>query len=230
MEDRVDDGSANGGGAGEAEAGPFRASENVPANPRDEPGAAGGTEALTDDAKVGGADLDSDSWGTTPALFEALNRSYGPFDFDLFASPSNKKCDRFFTKEQDALKQPWHEQGRNLFGNPPYSRGNQLAAGRMARETVELYLVRCTLILQSCTETELFHEVLMAGADLLSKETISTGPLTGTLLCLEATRCMIRLHLLRGRVSFLNPVTGEIAGAGRTGTLCVSFLPRRHRW
>ena len=56
-------------------------------------------------------------WGTPQEFFEELNLQYGPFDLDPCATVSNRKCDKFFTREVDGLSQPWA--GR-VFMNPPY--------------------------------------------------------------------------------------------------------------
>lgn len=57
-------------------------------------------------------------WATPQDFFDALDSEFG-FGLDVCATPSNAKCKRFFTKEEDGLIQPW-------FGvcwcNPPYGR------------------------------------------------------------------------------------------------------------
>jgi hypothetical protein len=42
----------------------------------------------------------------------------GPFDLDVAALPDNTKAPRFFTPEQDGLKQRWN--GKRIWCNPPY--------------------------------------------------------------------------------------------------------------
>lgn len=48
----------------------------------------------------------SDEWSTPDAVFEELNNEFN-FDLDAAANDENHKCDRYFTKEQDGLKQNW---------------------------------------------------------------------------------------------------------------------------
>lgn len=48
----------------------------------------------------------SDDWETPQYLFDELNEVYH-FETDVCATPENAKCARFFTKEQDGLKQVW---------------------------------------------------------------------------------------------------------------------------
>ena len=64
-----------------------------------------------------GADDNVDDRGTDP-FFDALHKKHG-FTLDVAASPDNAKCERFFTKEQDGLAQPWARE--RVWCNPPYS-------------------------------------------------------------------------------------------------------------
>ena len=63
-------------------------------------------------------DYDHNGWRTPQHLFEMLNEKYGPFTIDLAASAENALCDRYYTKEDDALAQCWG--GEVGFCNPPY--------------------------------------------------------------------------------------------------------------
>ena len=45
------------------------------------------------------------TWKTPQSLFDELDVEFG-FQFDLAADETNAKCDRFYTLEDDALKQP----------------------------------------------------------------------------------------------------------------------------
>lgn len=48
----------------------------------------------------------TDNWATPTDLFNKLNEEFH-FNLDPCASADNHKCDRYFTKEQDGLKQNW---------------------------------------------------------------------------------------------------------------------------
>lgn len=58
-----------------------------------------------------------DDRGTPTELFDPLNERFG-FTLDVAASHANAKCDRYYTREQDGLCQPWN--GR-IWCNPPYN-------------------------------------------------------------------------------------------------------------
>ena len=61
----------------------------------------------------------TDNWATPTDLFNKLNEEFH-FNLDPCASADNHKCDRYFTKEQDGLKQNWG--GNRVFCNPPYGK------------------------------------------------------------------------------------------------------------
>ena len=57
---------------------------------------------------------------TPQALFDKLDREFA-VDLDAAASKDNAKCEKYFTKENDALKYPWCALGA-IWLNPPYGR------------------------------------------------------------------------------------------------------------
>lgn len=58
----------------------------------------------------------TDNWATPQAVFDKLNEEFG-FTLDVCASKENHKCEHYFTKEDDALKQEWKGV---CWMNPPY--------------------------------------------------------------------------------------------------------------
>lgn len=58
--------------------------------------------------------------GTPAAFIRAVEAWRGKLDFDLCALPSNAKAPRYFTPEQDSLKQNWAALRGRLWCNPPY--------------------------------------------------------------------------------------------------------------
>jgi phage N-6-adenine-methyltransferase len=63
----------------------------------------------------------SDDWGTDPEVFAALDDEFH-FTLDVNADIVNHKCSRYFTLEQDALKQRWAPE--RCFCNPPFSKND----------------------------------------------------------------------------------------------------------
>ena len=61
----------------------------------------------------------TDEWATPQDLFDALDATFH-FTLDPCATPENAKCAKFYTKEQDGLKQDWG--GAVIWCNPPYGR------------------------------------------------------------------------------------------------------------
>ena len=61
---------------------------------------------------------ESQEWETPKELFDELDREFH-FNLDAAASRENAKCERFFTKDQDGLKQKWKG---TVWCNPPYGK------------------------------------------------------------------------------------------------------------
>lgn len=61
----------------------------------------------------------SDEWSTPIDFFEKLNDEFN-FTLDPCCSAENHKCSKYFTIEDDGLKQDWT--GHTVFVNPPYSK------------------------------------------------------------------------------------------------------------
>ena len=61
----------------------------------------------------------TDEWATPQDLFDTLNETFH-FTLDPCATPENAKCAKFYTKEQDGLKQDWGDEV--IWCNPPYGR------------------------------------------------------------------------------------------------------------
>ena len=71
-------------------------------------------------------ELDPDDWAITDSAWELIERSFGPHDWDRFASMENRRCERYTAKRYQpechwpqALSQPW--EGRNNYCCPPES-------------------------------------------------------------------------------------------------------------
>lgn len=62
---------------------------------------------------------DKSEWRTPRWLFDPLDAEFH-FELDAAADANNHLCDRYYTEEQDALKQPWDV---TTFCNCPYGHG-----------------------------------------------------------------------------------------------------------
>lgn len=61
---------------------------------------------------------ETDQWATPQSFFDELNKEFN-FELDVCALPENAKCKKFFSPEQDGLKQQW---SGVCWMNPPYGR------------------------------------------------------------------------------------------------------------
>ena len=48
----------------------------------------------------------TDEWATPQNIFDSLNAEFS-FNLDVCATANNHKCERYYTQEQDGLKQMW---------------------------------------------------------------------------------------------------------------------------
>lgn len=67
---------------------------------------------------------ESQHWETPQELFEELDREF-KFNIDVCASHQNRKCSRYISKSEDALKMSWsiyETAPTHCFMNPPYGR------------------------------------------------------------------------------------------------------------
>ena len=99
------------------------------------------------------------AWATPRALFDSLNAEFGPFELDPCASVENAKCERFFTKEQDGLKQEW---AGKVFMNPPY--GREIGAWvKKAFEAAKRGGATVVCLLPARTDTAWWHDYCAQG-------------------------------------------------------------------
>ena len=61
----------------------------------------------------------TDLWYTPQVFYDELNKEFN-FTLDPCANHENHKTDKYFTKEDDGLKQDWSN--NVVFCNPPYGR------------------------------------------------------------------------------------------------------------
>lgn len=97
-------------------------------------------------------------WATPQDLFDKLSAEFGPFNLDPCANALNHKCYRYFTKEDDGLKQEWA--GR-VFMNPPYGRVIGAWIEKAYQSARGGALVVC--LIPARTDTAYWHDFCMKG-------------------------------------------------------------------
>lgn len=75
----------------------------------------------------------TDEWATPQSLFDKLNAAFH-FTLDVCATPENAKCAKYYTKEQDGLKQDW---GGTLYGAIHHMAERLANGSRNARRITE---------------------------------------------------------------------------------------------
>lgn len=92
----------------------------------------------------------SGEWETPQDLFHSLDKEFH-FTLDPCATKENAKCKKFYTKEDDGLKQDWT--GERVFMNPPYGR----EIGKWVKKAKESAL-GVVALLPARTDTKWFHD------------------------------------------------------------------------
>ena len=105
----------------------------------------------------------TDQWETPQDFFDRLDSEFH-FTLDPCADETNHKCERYFTKDQDGLKQDWS--GETVFCNPPYGR----KVGKWVEKCFkEVYQGNCkcaVLLLFANTDTKWFHDWVYHKAEI----------------------------------------------------------------
>lgn len=59
-------------------------------------------------------------YATPPEFIVAVEKRFGPLEFDIAASPENRKAERYWTEADNALDQDWNNLGLAWL-NPPFA-------------------------------------------------------------------------------------------------------------
>lgn len=88
-------------------------------------------------------------WSTPQEFFDELDKEFH-FTLDVCANAENAKCARYYTEEQDGLKQEWDG---IVWCNPPFGRsvGKWVKKAAENRSTV-------VMLLPARTDTKWFHD------------------------------------------------------------------------
>ena len=103
---------------------------------------------------------DSDEWSTPQAFYDLLDREFH-FTLDPCATAENAKCTRYYTKEDDGLLKPWHDEV--VFVNPPYS---QIVLWTQKCEAASRCGCTVVMLIPSRTDTRYWHRWIMRAAEV----------------------------------------------------------------
>lgn len=111
----------------------------------------------------------TEEWETPLGFFEELDRTFH-FDLDACASPTNAKCPRYFTKQDDALTQTWRG---TVWMNPPYGRQIESFMRKAFMESCKGATVVC--LVPCRTDTRWWHRYAKRGVVLQLKGRLRFG-------------------------------------------------------
>ena len=103
----------------------------------------------------------TDNWATPQDFYDELHREFD-FTLDPCADTKNAKCQKYYTEEQNGLKQNW---GKNrIFCNPPYGR----AVGDWAEKSYKASQggALVVFLVPARTDTKWFHNWVYGKAEL----------------------------------------------------------------
>ena len=142
---------------------------------------------------------DRDCWQTPRYIFDHFNQEY-EFTVDVAASADNSLCDKFITKEDDAIKSDWLDyafQGDFVWCNPPYSKPREFIDKAVYEASVNK--IGCVMLLPADTSVKWFAEILKTASEVIL--------------------------LTEGRVSFISPETGKPKNGNNKGSLIAVWEP-----
>jgi len=92
-------------------------------------------------------------------LYQKINARWGPFDLDACANAENALCERFLTREMDAIRHPMDAYKR-VYWNPPYSMPSIFV--RRAREMSEAHGTVHVMLLPVSPSARWWRDVISA--------------------------------------------------------------------
>lgn len=98
----------------------------------------------------------TDEWSTPQDFFDELNKEFN-FTLDPCATPENAKCEKYYTKEDDGLKQDWS--GETVFCNPPYGRAIKDWVKKCYEESKKPNTT-VVILIPARTDTSYFHDYI----------------------------------------------------------------------
>lgn len=104
----------------------------------------------------------TDLWETPQVFFDQLNKEFN-FTLDPCATRENAKCSKYFTKQEDGLKQDWG--GETVFVNPPYGREIKKWVKKASEESKKPGTT-VVMLMPARTDTAYFHDYIYGKAEL----------------------------------------------------------------
>ena len=102
----------------------------------------------------------TNEWSTPQDFFDELDKEFN-FTLDPCATRENAKCTKYFTVEDDGLKQDWSNDV--VFMNPPYGREIKYWVQKAYEESLKGATVVC--LIPSRTDTKYWHDYIFGKAD-----------------------------------------------------------------
>ena len=102
-----------------------------------------------------------DTWETPDYFFNLLDEKFH-FTLDPCATKENTKCKKFFTNEQDGLRQNW--KGERVFVNPPFSKIDSWV-NKCYKEGIKENTI-VVMIIPSRTDTRYWHNYIMKANEI----------------------------------------------------------------
>ena len=102
----------------------------------------------------------TNEWSTPQVFFDELDKEFN-FTLDPCATSENAKCTKYFTVEDDGLKQDWSKDV--VFMNPPYGREIKYWVQKAYEESLKGATIVC--LIPSRTDTAYWHNYIFGKAD-----------------------------------------------------------------
>lgn len=138
---------------------------------------------------------------TPRALFEPLDKEFS-FTLDVCATAESAKCERFFTKAEDGLVQPWNGEDETVWCNPPFDNIEAWVKKAWAEKTCNV-----VMLVPAWTDRKWWHKHVEPFRD-----------------CNE---CGLQTRFLPGRVRFGFPGNPEGHGQESPPFWCALLIWRR---
>jgi len=101
-------------------------------------------------------------WATPQEFFDTLDEEFH-FTLDPCALPSNAKCKKFYTPDDDGLQQDWG--GNVVFCNPPYGRKVGAWIKKCYEESLKPHTTVVALVFARA-DTAWFHDYALDKAEI----------------------------------------------------------------